>query len=114
MGRTRGPAALWARAVPAAAALLSAAALAGCGPAVAKTLPADAIEQGIVDALEKAGRPAPDEVRCDESVKAEMAESTRCVLTMRGKRYNVAVVVTTVKDDGTAEYDIEIDEKPLS
>lgn len=95
-------------------AVLTALVLSGCGAGVQKTISADQIERGIVDALADAGRPAPDKVECQDAVEAEMAEQTKCVMTLEGKRYHVAVVVTTIKDDGTAEYDIEIDEKPMS
>ncbi|MGH3518562.1 MAG: DUF4333 domain-containing protein [Haloechinothrix sp.] len=88
--------------------------LSGCGPSVQGTIPADQLEQGIIDALKAADRPEPDEVECPDAVKAEMAEETTCVMTLEGQRYHVAVVVTTIRDDGTAEYDIEIDEKPMS
>ncbi|MGH3450585.1 MAG: DUF4333 domain-containing protein [Haloechinothrix sp.] len=95
-------------------AMLAGVALSGCGASVEKTIPAEQLEQGIIEALEQAGRPEPDKVECDESVQAEMAEKTSCVMTLEGMRYHVAVVVTTINDNGTAEYDIEIDEKPMS
>lgn len=75
------------------------------------TITTDSLEAGLTETLRERGR-LPEKVDCPSEVKAEMAQRTECVMTEKGERFHVAVVVTSIYD-GKAEYDIEVDAKPM-
>lgn len=83
--------------------------LVGCGPS---DLAADQVATGAEDALEKRVGARPD-VSCPEDLKAEVGATTRCTLTAGDDptRYGVTVTVTSVEGD-TADFDVQVDDKP--
>jgi uncharacterized protein DUF4333 len=92
-------------------------ALAGCSASTTTkedpTLSKETLEKGITDSLEKAVGQRPDSVECPGSLKAEKGEHTRCVLSADNVRYGLTATITSYdKDNGSARYDIQVDEKP--
>ncbi len=89
--------------------------LTGCSASVEAeaTVSKENLEQGISDALEKATGQAPDSVECPGSVKAKVDESVRCELTAGSNRYGLTATITSY-DNSKAEYDVKVDEKPVS
>jgi len=87
-----------------------AAGLAACG---AGSLTADDVAQSAEDALEAQVGLRPD-VACPDDLDAEVGAETRCTLSVEGdeQEYGVTVTITSV-DDGTADFDVQVDEEPL-
>lgn len=84
-------------------------ALSGCS--TEQTITKESLEAGLTETLRGQGR-VPEAVECPGPVNAEMAERTACVMTERGERFHIEVVVTSLYD-GKAEYDIAVDPKPM-
>jgi hypothetical protein len=84
--------------------------LAACG---ADSLAADDVATGAEDALEGEVGFRP-EVSCPEDLEAEVGAETRCTLTAGDDptEYGVTVTVTSV-EDGTANFDVQVDEEPV-
>jgi hypothetical protein len=76
-------------------------------------LPADEVAEGAEDALEGQVGVRPD-VSCPEDLEAEVDAETRCTLTVDGdpEEYGVTVTVTSA-EDGTANFDVQVDDEPL-
>lgn len=90
-------------------------ALAGCSVTVQKTensISKETLEQGIADTLQKKVGDRPDTVTCPGPLKPEPGQSVRCELTAVGLRYGVTATVTSY-DNGTAKYDVKVDDQPL-
>lgn len=92
--------------------------LAGCSVTASTdepTLSKETLEQDIADSLEKSVGQRPDAVDCPGSVTAKPGEKTRCVLSAGTVRFGLTATITSYDDDSaTAQYDVKVDEKPMS
>ncbi|HVW42251.1 MAG TPA: DUF4333 domain-containing protein [Amycolatopsis sp.] len=86
-------------------------ALAGCSADA--TVSKENLQNGIADALQKSVGQRPDSVECPGSVKAKAGETTRCVLTAGSTKYGLTATITSY-DDGTAHYNVQVDNKPMN
>lgn len=75
------------------------------------TISKENLEQGIVEALEKAVGQRPDSVECPGPVKAKPGESVRCELSAGADSYGLTATVRSY-DNGKAQYDVKVDDKP--
>lgn len=92
------------------------AALTGCTVKVGSTDPVlgkDAVEKSIADNLQKSVGQRPDAVECPGPITAKVGQSARCTLTDGTTKYGLTVTVTAYKD-GTASYDVQVDNQPLA
>ncbi|MFC4855029.1 DUF4333 domain-containing protein [Actinophytocola glycyrrhizae] len=92
-------------------------ALTGCSVSVETepeaVITEEVLEKGIADALEKSVGQRPDSVECPGSIKAAAGESVRCELSAGADRYGLTATVSSYdKDNGNADYDIEVDDEP--
>ena len=89
--------------------------LTGCSVSVETkedpTMSKETVEKGIADALEKAVGQRPDSVECPDSVKAKVGETFRCELSAGSDRYGLTGTITSL-NDGKAQYDVKVDDKP--
>ena len=83
---------------------------AACGSA---SLAAEEVATSAEDALEDQVGVRP-EVSCPEDLEAEVGAQTRCTLTAGDDptEYGVTVTVTSV-EDGTANFDVQVDDGPV-
>lgn len=86
------------RVVQTLAGLLVLGALSACG-GDAEEIPADRVEEQIVQHMADIGGVEPDEVSCPEGILAEEGEEVDCTLTADGEEYAVNVEVTGVDGD---------------
>lgn len=91
--------------------------LTGCSvsvePTEEPTISQENLEKGISDALEKEVGQRPDSVECPGSVKAKAGESVRCELSAGAVRYGLTATVSSY-GDGKAQYDVKVDQEPVS
>lgn len=97
------------------AALCVGAALTGCTVKVGSTDPTvskDTVEKSISDNLQKSVGQRPDAVECPGPITAKVGQSARCVLSSGATKYGLTVTITAYKD-GTASYDVQVDQQPM-
>lgn len=86
--------------VRAAGALLAVALAAGCSASVgSKEVKKDEVAKQASAALGKQVGREPDDVTCEDDLKAEVGETVRCELTADGKKYGVTVTAKSVDGD---------------
>lgn len=74
----------------------------------------EAVEQEISDRLEQEVGVAPQRVECPGDLEAEVGTTMRCTLTAPdGSQIGLTVTVTGVDGD-TAQFDIQVDDQPIS
>lgn len=81
-----------------------------CGDAE-RVLSPEELQRTVSAVLEDKGR-AHEKVECAEAVKAQVAESTTCMMTQGGQRFRLTVIVKSVEGD-RANFDVDVDPKPL-
>ncbi|MEK8143453.1 DUF4333 domain-containing protein [Streptomyces sp. M10(2022)] len=67
-------------------------------------------EQASAALGKKVGR-EPDDVTCEDDLKAEVGETVRCELTVDGEKQGVTATATSVDDDNV-EMDFKVDDAP--
>lgn len=96
--------------VRAAGALLAVAFAAGCSVSVgSKEVKKDEVEKQASAALGKQVGKAPDDVTCEDDLKAEVGATLRCELTADGKKYGMTVTAKSVDGD-KVNMDFKVDE----
>ena len=91
--------------------LAAALALAGCSASVSvgeKTLDKGEVADQIKTQLTQQVGQAPDDVTCPDDLEAKVDASVVCTLTDGPNTYDVTATVTSVNDDGTADFDIQV------
>lgn len=90
--------------------------LTGCSVSVEPkedpTMSQETVETGIADALEKVVGQRPDSVECPGSVKAKVGETFRCELSAGSVRYGLTGTIKSL-ENGKAQYDVKVDDKPV-
>lgn len=91
-------------------------ALTGCSVSVETkeddpTMSRETVENGIADALEEAVGQRPDSVECPDAVTAKVGETFRCELSAGSDRYGLTGTIKSL-EDGKAQYDVKVDDKP--
>ncbi|MGH3467750.1 MAG: DUF4333 domain-containing protein, partial [Thermocrispum sp.] len=70
--------------------------VAACGTGSERVIAPEELARGVSAALQQAGRQH-TQVSCTEGVKAQVAESTSCTMSVAGERFEVTVIVTGVQ-----------------
>ncbi|MEU9947307.1 DUF4333 domain-containing protein [Streptomyces sp. NPDC047939] len=97
-------------AVRAAGALLAVAFAAGCSASVgSKEVKKDEVAKQASAALGKQVGREPDDVTCEDDLKAEVGATIRCELTADGKKYGMTVTAKSVDGD-KVNMDFKVDE----
>ncbi|MFE9815861.1 DUF4333 domain-containing protein [Streptomyces sp. NPDC005773] len=96
--------------VRAAGALLAVAFAAGCSASVgSKEVKKDEVAKQASTALGKQVGREPDDVTCEDDLKAEVGATVRCELTADGKKYGVTVTAKSVDGD-KVNMDFKVDD----
>lgn len=85
----------------------------GCSASVggSKAVSKDEVAEQASSALGKKVGREPDDVTCEDDLKAEVGETVRCELTADGKQYGVTVTATSVVK-GNVKMDFKVDDTP--
>ncbi|MDQ8705383.1 DUF4333 domain-containing protein [Streptomyces sp. LHD-70] len=89
---------------------------AGCSFSVGsspETVSKEEVAEKASKALAKQVGREPDDVTCDEALKAEVSETVRCTLTADGQAYGLTVTAKSVTD-GRVDMDFKVDDSPKS
>ncbi|WP_203337484.1 DUF4333 domain-containing protein [Nocardioides limicola] len=96
------------------AGLGAAALVAGCSfTSSGFSLSQDQVEEQVTQQLTEIVGVAPDKIECPGDLRGSIDTEMRCVLTHEGTSYGVTVKVTGVEGT-TINYDIQVDDQPMS